>query len=70
MSKLIGYDQDFGGTLPTGGSMSNFMSIVIARDKVNKTIPQKGIVPNLVAYTSENVTTLFQKTLHLSVLEN
>ena len=54
VSKLIGYDQNFGGTLPTGGSMSNFMSILIARDKVNKTIPQKGIVPNLVAYASEN----------------
>ena len=49
--------------------MSNFMSIVIARDKVNKTIPQKGIVPNLVAYASENAHYSISKMLHLSALE-
>jgi len=32
---LIGYNNKAGGTFPTGGSMSNFMSLVMARDKVN-----------------------------------
>ena len=52
--KLIGYDNNAGGTFPTGGSMSNFMSLVMARDKVNLEIKEKGISQKLVAYTSEN----------------
>lgn len=52
--KLIGYDTNPGGTFPTGGSMSNFMSLVIARDKVDLKIKEKGGAQNLVAYTSEN----------------
>jgi sulfinoalanine decarboxylase len=51
---LIGYDNNAGGTLPTGGSMSNFMSLIMARDKVNIEIKEKGISQKLVAYTSEN----------------
>ena len=60
--KLIGYNQNPGGTFPTGGSMSNFMSLVMARDKVNLEIQQKGITRKLVAYTSENA--------HYSVSKN
>ena len=52
--KLIGYDNNAGGTLPTGGSMSNFMSLIMARDKVNLEIKERGICEKLVAYTSEN----------------
>jgi sulfinoalanine decarboxylase/sulfinoalanine decarboxylase/aspartate 1-decarboxylase len=52
--KLIGYDNNAGGTLPTGGSMSNFMSLVIARDKVDLEIKETGISLNLVAYTSDS----------------
>ena len=52
--KLIGYDKNAGGTFPTGGSMSNFMSLIMARDKVNLDIKEDGISQNLVAYTSEN----------------
>ncbi len=52
--KLIGYDNNAGGTFPTGGSMSNFMSLVIARDKVDLEIKERGAPQNLVAYTSEN----------------
>ncbi|MDP7567769.1 MAG: aminotransferase class V-fold PLP-dependent enzyme, partial [Flavobacteriales bacterium] len=51
---LIGFDEHAGGTFPTGGSMSNFMSLVMARDKVNLEIMDKGISQKLVAYTSEN----------------
>ena len=52
--KLIGYDNSAGGTFPTGGSMSNFMSLVMARDRVNLDIKEMGISQKIVAYTSEN----------------
>ena len=60
--KLIGYNENPGGTFPTGGSMSNFMSLVMARDKVSLEIKNKGISQKLVAYTSENA--------HYSVSKN
>ena len=50
---LIGYNNKAGGTFPTGGSMSNFMSLVMARDKVN-TISNKSNKKTLIAYSSEN----------------
>jgi sulfinoalanine decarboxylase/sulfinoalanine decarboxylase/aspartate 1-decarboxylase len=52
--KLIGYNDTAGGTFPTGGSMSNFMSLVMARDKINLSIKDRGINEKLVAYSSEN----------------
>jgi sulfinoalanine decarboxylase/sulfinoalanine decarboxylase/aspartate 1-decarboxylase len=52
--KMIGYDKNAGGTFPTGGSMCNFMSLIMARDKVSLQIKEKGISQNLVAYTSES----------------
>ena len=51
---LIGYINSPGGTFPTGGSMSNFMSLIMARDKVDLKIKHLGISQKLVAYTSEN----------------
>ena len=54
VNKLIGYDKNAGGTFPTGGSMSNFMSLIMARDKVNLNIKEAGMSQNLVAYTSDN----------------
>jgi len=60
--EMIGYGDKSGGTFPTGGSMSNFMSIVIARDQKNKEIPNKGFKQSFVAYTSENA--------HYSVAKN
>ena len=54
VNNLIGYPQGCGGTFPTGGSMSNFMSLVMARDKKNGEIRNKGMHGKLVAYTSEN----------------
>ena len=50
---LIGYNNKAGGTFPTGGSMSNFMSLVMARDKVN-VISNKSNKKRLIAYSSEN----------------
>ena len=51
---LIGYKNNSGGTFPTGGSMSNFMSLVMARDRVSLDIREKGVSKKLIAYTSEN----------------
>ena len=51
---LIGYVNSPGGTFPTGGSMSNFMSLIMARDKIDLNIKELGISQKLVAYTSEN----------------
>ena len=51
---LIGYNKKPGGTFPTGGSMSNFMSLIIARDNKNKEIITNGFKDNFIAYTSEN----------------
>ena len=51
---LIGYDNKAGGTFPTGGSMSNFMSLVIARDKANLLRKEKDNNKQLIAYSSEN----------------
>ena len=51
---LIGYNNNSGGTFPTGGSMSNFMSLVMARDRVSLDIREKGNTKKLTAYTSEN----------------
>ena len=53
VNNLIGYPEGCGGTFPTGGSMANFMSLVLARDKVNLAIKDQGISQKIVAYTSE-----------------
>ncbi|MBE50723.1 MAG: cysteine synthase [Flavobacteriales bacterium] len=52
--KIINYPSNSGGTIPTGGSMSNFMSMVLARDKKIKSIKHKGISDKLICYTSDN----------------
>ena len=52
--QLIGYNENSGGTFPTGGSMSNFMSLIMARDKVDSSIKDKGTNQKLIAYSSEN----------------
>ncbi len=64
VSEIIGYKEGYGGTFPTGGSMSNFMSLIMARDKKDSNIKNKGIGTNnkLIIYTSE--------TSHYSVQKN
>ena len=51
--KLIGYGNDSGGTFPTGGSMGNFMALVMARDKKDLTIRNEGLNKRMIAYASE-----------------
>lgn len=48
----IGYKHTSGGTFPTGGSMANFMALVMARDVSDQTIREKGVNQTLIAYTS------------------
>ena len=54
VASLIDYPKTFGGTFPTGGSMCNFMSLIIARDKKNPEIINDGKSQNLVCYSSKN----------------
>ena len=54
VNNLIGYPEGCGGTFPTGGSMANFMSLVMARDKKDVDIKNKGMQGKLIAYTSVN----------------
>ena len=55
ISQIIGYDKhSYAGTFPTGGSMSNFMSLVMARDRIDNFSKNHGISKRLIAYTSES----------------
>ena len=54
VASIIEYESDFGGTFPTGGSMSNFMSLIMARDKKEPKIRKEGVNTKLTLYTSEN----------------
>ena len=60
--RLVGYGEGSGGTFPTGGSMSNFMAMLMARDVADKESKDQGISKPLVAYTS--------KESHYSIAKN
>ena len=66
--KLIGYSNDFGGTFPTGGSMGNFMALVMARDKKDLMIRNQGLKKRMIAYTSEE--SHYSNVKNASSLEN
>lgn len=48
----LDYGPNAGGTFPTGGSMSNFMAILMARDAIAAESRQTGVKKNMIAYTS------------------
>ncbi|RKE98328.1 pyridoxal phosphate-dependent decarboxylase family protein [Ichthyenterobacterium magnum] len=50
---IIGYGNESDGTFAPGGSMSNYMAMLMARDKYNSTIRNEGVTNKMVAYTSE-----------------
>lgn len=50
---LIGYSEDSDGTFAPGGSMCNYMAVLMARDKFDSSIKTKGITKKLTLYTSE-----------------
>ncbi len=52
ISALVGYGEGSGGTFPTGGSMANFMGLLMARDHFAPDVRHKGIQQTLIAYTS------------------
>lgn len=53
ITKMAGFGQDADGTIATGGSMSNFMALVMARDKHGNNVFEKGVQEKSIIYTSE-----------------
>ncbi len=51
--QLIGYGINSNGTFPTGGSMSNYMALVMARDAKDPNCRLNGMTKPLVIYTSK-----------------
>ncbi|MFT5765592.1 MAG: glutamate/tyrosine decarboxylase-like PLP-dependent enzyme [Saprospiraceae bacterium] len=49
---LLGWDENADGTFATGGSMTNFMSMLMARDAFNEGIPCEGVKQKMIVYTS------------------
>ncbi len=49
---MVGYGEEAGGTLATGGSMTNFMAMLMGRDAFDKGIKGKGVSQTMTLYTS------------------
>lgn len=49
---MIGYGDDSNGTFPTGGSMSNYMALIMGRDLKDPKCRMQGMSKPLVIYTS------------------
>lgn len=49
---LAGYPKDSDGTFAPGGSMSNMMAMIMARDAKNTAIRTEGLSPKMTLYTS------------------
>lgn len=50
--ELIGWDKNAGGTFASGGSLTNLMAMLMARDHADATIKNKGNQGQLIVYTS------------------
>lgn len=50
--KLIGYGPESDGTFAPGGSMANFMGLLMGRDAHDNTIRQKGMSKTMIAYSN------------------
>ena len=50
---IVGYGAQSNGTFPTGGSMSNYMALVMARDFMDQDCKDRGMSKPMVIYTSE-----------------
>ncbi|MDN6279951.1 MAG: aminotransferase class V-fold PLP-dependent enzyme [Psychroflexus sp.] len=59
--QLIGYGPQADGTFPPGGSMSNFMALIMARDAHNRDIKHEGVSSKMIVYTSEDAHYSVQK---------
>jgi len=51
---LIGYGANSAGTFPAGGSMSNYMGLIMARDAKDSQAKIEGVSRRMIAYTSEH----------------
>lgn len=49
---MIGWDEGSDGTLAPGGSMTNFMGLLMARDAYNETTRHAGVHQRMTVYTS------------------
>lgn len=49
---IINYPKDSDGTIAPGGSMTNFMAMLMARDAYNTSIKTEGVTQKLTLYTS------------------
>lgn len=50
---MIGWDENADGTIATGGSMTNFMSMLMARDAFSEKIRFEGVKEKMTVYTSK-----------------
>jgi sulfinoalanine decarboxylase len=50
--EMIGYGENSNGTFPTGGSMSNYMALIMARDVSDPNFRDEGKTKNVLAYAS------------------
>src|SRR6202030_201594 len=54
LTDMVGYGQDAGGNLTSGGMMANFIGLKLARDSVSgDRIQQEGVQERWAVYTSE-----------------
>lgn len=51
--KLVGYGPQSNGTFPTGGSMSNYMGLIMGRDAKDPNCRYEGVSKAMVIYTSK-----------------
>lgn len=50
--EMLNFGKNADGTFPPGGSMSNFMAMLMARDAYNRDIKFEGVSEKMVIYTS------------------
>ena len=53
LCEMVGYGKAGNGTFPSGGSMSNLMAMIMARDAHDPNIKLDGTAKKLIVYTSE-----------------
>lgn len=52
LCNMIGWDKNADGTFAPGGSMTNFMAMLMARDAIGKNVTTEGVTQTLTVYTS------------------
>jgi sulfinoalanine decarboxylase/sulfinoalanine decarboxylase/aspartate 1-decarboxylase len=50
--RIIGWDENADGTFASGGSMTNLMSMIMARDAISETVKNTGVRSEMMVYTS------------------